>query len=104
MLFVFSYDYLSLMINSSFCLVPRGRRLASFRFLESLEVSCVPVLLSNEWVLPFEDAIDWSLATLRADERLLFQIPEMLRNLNENKLAKMRSQGQALYETVSQSI
>jgi len=44
------------------------------RFLESLQSACIPVLLSNDWVLPFSEVIDWNRAALWADERLLLQV------------------------------
>lgn len=48
--------------------------LCYFRFLEALQAGCIPVLLSNAWVLPFESKIDWKQAAIWADERLLLQV------------------------------
>lgn len=99
-----SVDYQALMANSTFCLAPRGRRFGSFRFLEALSLGCIPVTLSNDWVKPFNDVIDWSSAAIDADERLLLQLPEMLRSFDRRKLERMRSQSLAIYENYFSSV
>ena len=75
------WDYDNLLSNSTFCLVPRGRRLGSFRFLETLQAGCLPVILSNGWQLPFAEVLDWSAASLSMDERQLMQVPELLHSV-----------------------
>lgn len=40
-----------------------------FRFLESLKYGCLPVVLSNNWEVPFADFIDWPKCALLFDER-----------------------------------
>ena len=42
--------------------------------MEVLEAACIPVVLSNDWVLPFSEVIDWSKAVIMGDERLLLQV------------------------------
>lgn len=37
------------------------------------------MLLANGWVLPFDSVIDWNLAVVWADERLLLQASDICR-------------------------
>lgn len=39
-----------------------------------LQAGCIPVLLSNNWVIPFSEIIDWKTSAIWADERLLLQV------------------------------
>lgn len=97
-------DYIELMRKSDFCLIPRGRRLGSFRFLEALQLGCIPVVVSNDWVLPFDGLINWQRAVVLGDERLLLQIPEILRSIPPDRIAAMRRTGLELYEKYFSSV
>lgn len=98
------YDYKRLLYNATFCLVPRGRRLGSFRFLEVLQAACVPVLLSNGWELPFSEVIDWNKAAIWGDERLLFQVPTLLRSVQNMEILSLRQQTQFVWDTYFSSV
>ncbi|XP_026558352.1 exostosin-like 1 [Pseudonaja textilis] len=98
------FDYQELLHNSTFCVIPRGRRLGSFRFLEALQAACIPVLLSNGWELPFSEVIDWSKSSIVGDERLLLQIPSTVRCLNSDKILAFQQQTQFLWETYFSSV
>eukprot|EP00111_Clytia_hemisphaerica_P004133 TCONS_00011825-protein len=98
------YDYNELLRNSTFCLIPRGRRLGSFRFLESMKYGCIPVLLSNGWDLPFKDLIDWSKFSLNIDERTLLQLPTIIEGLSEQMILSMRQQTLFVYQTYFSSV
>ncbi|XP_067929536.1 exostosin-1-like [Watersipora subatra] len=91
------YEFLDLLANSTFCLVPRGRRLGSFRFLEVLQYGCIPVLLSDNWELPFSEVIDWRKAAVWGDESLLYQLPQSLRSMSYTRIASLQQQSQLLW-------
>uniref|UniRef100_A0A4W5NJW5 Exostosin glycosyltransferase 1 n=1 Tax=Hucho hucho TaxID=62062 RepID=A0A4W5NJW5_9TELE len=98
------FDYQELLHNSSFCLVPRGRRLGSFRFLEALQAACIPVILSNGWELPFSEIIDWSKAAVIGDERLLLQVSSITRSVDHDKILALRQQTQFLWDAYFSSV
>uniref|UniRef100_A0A8D3DSC6 Exostosin-1c n=1 Tax=Scophthalmus maximus TaxID=52904 RepID=A0A8D3DSC6_SCOMX len=98
------FDYQELLHNSTFCLVPRGRRLGSFRFLESLQAACIPVLLSNGWELPFSDIIQWNQAVIEGDERLLLQVPSTVRAVGNERVLALRQRTQMLWEAYFSSV
>ena len=98
------YDYQELLYNSTFCLTPRGRRLGSFRFLESLQATCIPVLLSNHYELPFSEVIEWNKVVIWGDERLLNSTPEMVRSISQSKILSLRQQNQLVWESYFSSV
>ncbi|XP_042649546.1 exostosin-like 1 isoform X4 [Tyto alba] len=98
------FDYQELLHNSTFCIVPRGRRLGSFRFLEALQAACIPVLLSDGWELPFAEAIDWGKAAVVGNERLLLQIPSAVRCIHPERVLAFQQQTQFLWDAYFSSV
>ncbi|XP_033727829.1 LOW QUALITY PROTEIN: exostosin-1a-like [Pecten maximus] len=97
-------DYKKLLYNATFSLVPRGRRLGSYRFLEALQAGSIPFLLSNGWELPFSEVIDWKKAVIWGDERLLLQVPSIVRSAKQPDILQLRQQTQFLWETYFSSV
>ncbi|XP_057309683.1 exostosin-1a-like [Hydractinia symbiolongicarpus] len=98
------YDYVDLLANSTFCLVPRGRRLGSFRFLEAMQYGCIPVLLSNGWQLPFEEVLDWSKFSLNINENMLLQLPDIIRGISDDEILAKKQQTRFIYHTYFASV
>lgn len=92
-----TYDFIDLMKNSTFCLTPRGRRLGSFRFLEALQYACIPVIMSDGWVQPFDELIDWNCAAVQIDEQFLPLVADTLRDVERDIIEAARRRGQAIY-------
>ncbi len=80
--------------RSKFVLCPRGAGSASFRLFETLAAGRVPVIISDEYVLP--SGIDWDNCSVRIKESEIETLPAQLENL-EADFTKMAMEARHVY-------
>ncbi|EEF45841.1 catalytic, putative [Ricinus communis] len=76
-------NYIQLMKSSKYCICPRGHEVNSPRIVESIFYECVPVIISDNYVPPFFEVLDWesfAVFVLEKDipnlKKILLSIPE----------------------------
>jgi hypothetical protein len=87
------YAYGLRMILGSFRgnFVPRGDCLFSYRFLEVISFGCIPVILADGWVLPFDRVIRWDGKALHLPEQRIAESKEILESFDMDRVTAMRS-------------
>ena len=62
-------EYNNILRNSKFALLPRADGYAlSYRMVECMNLGCIPVIISDGYVLPFHSEIDYSSFSIRIKE------------------------------------
>ncbi|CAI5480482.1 unnamed protein product [Closterium sp. Yama58-4] len=92
-----SFSYPALM-NSSFALVPAGRQASTYRFIEALTAGAIPVVVADNWKLPFDDIIPWHRCLLLFPTHLLSRIPPTLRAIPPQAAEKRRQRCVSIFE------
>ncbi|GBG72304.1 hypothetical protein CBR_g11233 [Chara braunii] len=58
-------NYIKLMERSKFCLCPAGYDVNSPRLVQSIYYGCVPVIVTDDFVLPFSEVLRWETFSVR---------------------------------------
>ncbi|XP_028404961.1 exostosin-like 3 isoform X2 [Dendronephthya gigantea] len=69
------------------------------RFIEALQYGAIPVVVSDNIILPFADIIEWERAAILLHSAQFPQLHFIMRTMVINDLLDMRRQGRFLWET-----
>ena len=77
-------NFKEIVSSAYFSLCPRGYGPTSFRLYESISLGSIPVYISDDFLLPFKELIDWDKIALLIRPREIKQIDKIISNLLEN--------------------
>jgi len=97
-------EYRQIMANADFAFIPRGDALFSYRLLEAMSFGSIPIILADNWVLPFHRQIDWSACTLRPREDEIGTCIELLKSLSDAEVLQRKRKVLEVYQKYFSSL
>ncbi|XP_055823851.1 probable glycosyltransferase At5g03795 [Solanum dulcamara] len=82
-------SYESMLKNSKFCLCPSGYEVASPRVVEAIYAECVPVLISDGYVPPFSDVLNWHAFSVKVAVKDIPNIKKILMSISQTQYLRM---------------
>ncbi|WOL15249.1 putative glycosyltransferase isoform X1 [Canna indica] len=83
-------SYYDMMRKSKFCLCPSGYEVASPRIVEAIFLGCVPVTISDHYVLPFSDVLNWKAFSVQVPVEDIPNIKTILMGISSRQYIRMQ--------------
>ncbi|XP_057431924.1 probable glycosyltransferase At3g07620 [Lotus japonicus] len=82
-------SYHETMKKSKYCICPSGYEVASPRIPEAIYAQCVPVIISQQYVLPFSDVLNWDSFSIQIEVSEIPKLKEILLGISDDKYMKL---------------
>ncbi|XVF89181.1 hypothetical protein PTKIN_Ptkin19aG0109300 [Pterospermum kingtungense] len=83
-------NYIQYMKNSKYCLCPRGYEVNSPRVVEAILYECVPVIISDNFVPPFFEILNWESFAVFILEKDVPNLKKILLSIPEKRYMQMQ--------------
>ncbi|MED6220709.1 hypothetical protein PIB30_047468 [Stylosanthes scabra] len=83
-------SYMQHMKSSKYCICPKGYEVNSPRVVEAIFYECVPVIISDNFVPPFFEVLDWDAFSLILAEKDIPNLKNILVSVPEEKYVKLQ--------------
>ncbi|XP_010542216.1 PREDICTED: probable glycosyltransferase At5g25310 [Tarenaya hassleriana] len=83
--------YVQHMKASKYCLCPMGYEVNSPRIVEAIYYECVPVVIADNFVLPFSEVLDWSEFSVVVPEKDIPRLKEILLKIPLRRYLRMHA-------------
>ena len=94
-------SYINDMMSSRFCLCPEGWHAWNPRPYQAIILGCIPVLLSEEIELAFEDAVDYSKFIIRVKPRDVSKLKEILESISNLEIRSIQQEMEKVWRLFS---
>ncbi|CAK9298087.1 unnamed protein product [Gordionus sp. m RMFG-2023] len=100
------YEYVPLLKKSNFCLILPNCHLTSLDISEAMMTGCIPVIVWSDYILPFEEVLDYSKFSIRISaSQLTKTLPSFLRQKQiTDRIDDLREQGSFIWHKYFSSI
>lgn len=78
-------NYIQYMKSSKYCICPKGYEVNSPRIVESIFYECVPVIISDNFVPPFFEVLDWGTFSIILAERDIPNLKDILLSISKER-------------------
>lgn len=82
-------SYEEMLKKSKYCICPSGHEVASPRIVEAIYAECVPVLISQKYVLPFSDVLDWDSFSIQVSVSDIKNLKKILMGISEDQYLRL---------------
>ncbi|XP_063970876.1 exostosin-2-like [Lytechinus pictus] len=93
-----AFSYPHILQDATFCIVLRRTRLGQAALSDALQAGCIPVIISDAYILPFSEVIDWKRASLVVREDRIPDLPDILHSIELEHIHQMRRQVRFLWK------